>query len=397
MDPDNPAPTPASPPLLYVVPPTAELQKACIDNTRKNTLEIIRNWLNSTDPRASKVLWLADISGSGKSAVARQVAWETSQSHQLLCSFFFRRDIAAQASTSRAIPALARDLARQGTVAADIANATKGLQGADYVQSFNAQITTPLNQHPPSDPCLILMDALDESGSSASRADFLAALVHEIPLLPPTVKVMLTSKPQQDIDDALNLLSAGDESEETDVYRLTFDVYGQDNRRDLQTYIGYRFERIARVKRANGILLPEIWPSTQQKKSLVAHANGLFLWVATAADYVESATDPQRALEELLSLQNRPNPEAAIDALYKHILNIAETFPGFNIPTYHDAVELVLASPNPITVDEISDTLRRDAGPTLVALRPVMVNQPVVRIVHQSFREYVMDSQKCES
>ncbi|KAG9122239.1 hypothetical protein FRC07_001476 [Ceratobasidium sp. 392] len=391
-------PATSNPPLLYVVPPTVELQRACIDNTRRNTLAIIRNWLNSADPRSSKVLWLADISGSGKSAVARHVAWEATQNHQLLCSFFFRRDIEAQASTSRVIPYLARDLARQGAaIAVDIANAAKGLQGADYIQAFNAQITTPLCQHPPSTPCLILIDALDESGSPEARADFLSALVSEIPLLPPTVKVMLTSKPQQDIDDALNRLSAGDESEETDVYRLTFDVYGQENRRDLQTYVGHLFERVARLNRANGVLLPEIWPSLQQKKSLVAHANGLFLWVATAADYVACSTDPQRALEELLSLQNRPSPEAAIDALYKHILHIAEASPGFNLPTYHDAVELVLASPNPITVEEISDTLRRDAGPTLATLRPVMNDRPVVRIAHQSFREYVMDSQKCES
>ncbi|KAG8701824.1 hypothetical protein FRC08_003884 [Ceratobasidium sp. 394] len=385
-------------PLLYIVPPTLELQKACIDNTRKNTLGIIRQWLDSTDPRTSKVLWLADISGSGKSAVARHVAWEASQNNQLLCSFFFRRDIEAQASTSRVVACLARDLARRGSaIAVQVANAAKGIQGADYITSFNAQITTPLCQQPPTTPCLILIDALDESGSPEARADFLSALVHEIPLLPPTVKLMLTSKPQQDIDDALNRLSAGDESEETDVYRLTFDVYGQENRRDLQTYVGHMFERVARLKRADGFPLQEIWPSLPQKKSLVAHANGLFLWVATAADYVACSTDPQRALEELLALQNRPNPEAAIDALYKHILHIAEATPGFNLPTYHDAVELVLASPNPITVQDISDTLRRDAGPTLAALRPVINDRPVVRIGHQSFREYVMDVQKCES
>ncbi|QRW11434.1 Tyrosine kinase family catalytic domain protein [Ceratobasidium sp. AG-Ba] len=397
METADPATHPSLP-LLYVVPPTVQLHKACIDDTRKSTLGIIRNWLESADPHTSRVLWLADISGSGKSAVARHVAWETTQNRQLLCSFFFRRDIEAQATTSRVISSLARELARLGGgIATDIANAAKGLQGAGYAECFHAQITVPLCKYPPSAPCLILMDALDESGSPETRAEFLSAMIHEIPLLPPAVKVMLTSKPQQDIDDALNRLGAGDESEDTDVYRLTFDVYGQENRKDLHTYVAHMFERVARVKRANGISLPPVWPSLPQKKSLVAHANGLFLWVATAADYVACSVDPQCALEELLALQNRPSPEAAIDALYKHLLHMAEATPGFNLPTYRDAVELVLAAPNPITVQEINQTLRRDAGPTLAALLPVMSNTPFVRIAHQSFREYVMDSQKCES
>jgi hypothetical protein len=385
-------------PLLYVVPPTLELQKACAENTRSFALSVIRQWFDSTDPTTSKVLWLADISGSGKSAVARHMAWDTTQRHQLLCSFFFRRDIEAQASTARVISTFAREIARQGgAIAADIAHATKNLKGAGYIESFHQQVTVPLCRHPPSTPRLILMDALDESGPPTARAEFLAALVHEIPLLPPTVKIMLTSKPEQDIDDALHRLSAGDESEDADVYCLTFDVYGQENRRDLRTYINHMFGRVARVKRANGVELPDVWPSHQQKQSLVAHANGLFLWVATAADYVTCATDPQLALEELLSLQNRPNPDAAMDALYKHILHVAESNPEFNLPTYRDALEMVLASPNPITVEEISGTLRRDAGPTLACLRPVMSDRPVVRIAHQSFREYIKDSQKCES
>lgn len=390
------APNPG-PPVLYVVPPTLDLQKACIDNTRTHILSFVDSWLVSTDPTSPKVLWLADISGSGKSAVARHVAWHATEQRQLLCSFFFRRDIEAQASTIRVISSLAHEIARlSGSIASEIARADVTVRSAGYVQAFHAQITTPLQRHPPPTPCLILFDALDEAGPPAQRADFLAALTHEIPFLPPTVKVMITSKPEQDIGQALNSLSAA-ESDDNTVYRLTFDVYGETNRRDLKTYIAHTFERVARLKRANGIRLPDTWPSFEQCRSLVDHANGLFLWVTTAADYVACSDDPQRALEDLLELKNRPSPEAAIDALYRHILHIAEANPVFNLPTYHDAVDLVLASPNPIAIHEINDILRRDAGPTIGCLRSVMSDHPVVRIAHQSFREYIRDSQKCES
>ncbi|CAE6497509.1 unnamed protein product [Rhizoctonia solani] len=390
----------SDPPLLYVVPPTLQLEEACVPGTRQPIFTIITTWLNSRDITSSKVLWLADISGSGKSAVARHVGYTTTQSNQLLCSFFFKRDIEHQASTARVISSMARELARAGgPIAAEIAQAGLSSQGAGYVETFHSQITVPLNRYPPERPSLILIDALDESGSPAERAAFLDALVREVPLLPPTVKIMLTSKPAQDIDDALNRLSTvtADDDDELEVYRLTFDVYGQDNRRDLRKYISHCFERVARLKRSNGIPLPESWPSNQQRQSLVAHANGLFLWVTVAADYVACSSDPGRALEELLALQNRPNPEAAIDALYKHILRSAESTPGFNLPTYHDVLDLVISAPNPMTIDEISTTIRRDASPTVWCMLPVLSAGPFVRIVHQSFREYVRDSQKCES
>ncbi|CAE6487129.1 unnamed protein product [Rhizoctonia solani] len=390
----------ADPPLLYVVPPTLQLEEACIPGTRQPIFAIINNWLNSTDIASSKVLWLADISGSGKSAIARHVGHTTTQSNQLLCSFFFKRDIEQQASTSRVISSMARELARaDGPIAAEIAQAGLSTREVGYIEAFHSQITAPLNHHPPERPSLILIDALDESGAPAERAQFLDALVREVPLLPSTVKLMLTSKPAQDIDDALNRLSTvtADDDDELEVYRLTFDVYGQDNRRDLRKYISHCFERIARLKRSNGIPLPAAWPSNQQRQSLVAHANGLFLWVTVAADYVACANDPEQALEELLALQNRPNPEAAIDALYKHILRSAESNPDFNLPTYHDVLDLVLSAPSPLTIDEISITIRRDAAPTVWCLMPVLSAAPFVRVVHQSFREYIRDSQKCES
>ncbi|CAE7056484.1 unnamed protein product [Rhizoctonia solani] len=390
----------SDPPVLYVVPPTLQLEEACVSGTRQSIFAIINNWLNSTDIASYKVLWLADISGSGKSAVARHVGFTTTQSNQLLCSFFFKRDIEHQASTARVISSMAHELARaNGSIAAEIAQAGLTSKGAGYVDAFHSQITAPLSRHPPKRPSLILIDALDESGSSTERAHFLDALIREVPLLPPTVKVMLTSKPAQDIDDALNRLSTvmTDDDDELEVYRLTFDVYGQENRRDLRKYISHCFERVARLKRSNGIPLPESWPSNQQRQSLVAHANGLFLWATVAADYVACSDDPERALEELLALQNRPNPEAAIDALYKHILRSAESHPDFNLPTYHDVLDLVLSAPNPMTMDEICNTIRRDAAPTVWCILPVLSAGPFVRVVHQSFREYIRDAQKCES
>lgn len=390
-------PTAPDPPVLYLGPPTIKLQKACIDNTRTHVLSVIDSWLTSSDPASPKVLSLVDISGSGKSTVAQHVAWNAIRYGRLLCSFFFRTDVAAQSNTSAVVSSLARDLARLGgTIAADIANASRVVQDASCLESFHAQITTPLVNNPPDQPALILIDALDESGPPSDRAEFLAALAHEIPLLPPTAKVMITSKPEQDINDTFDTLGNSD-SRDVEVYPLTFDVLGGENKRDLKTYITYAFERIAQQQRAEGRILPSIWPSNQQLKSLANCAKGLFIWAKTAAQYVSYSTDPQRALDELLLIKSRAAPEAAIDALYKHILHTAESIPGFDPHAYHGAMKLILTSPNPMTVIHINRTLGQDTSPTIACMRSVLEVQPDgVRIAHKSFREYIRDSQKCD-
>ncbi|KAF8606316.1 kinase-like protein [Ceratobasidium sp. AG-I] len=379
-------------PTLCVVPPEAKPHKACADNTRTHVLSVIDSWLRSST--SSKVLSLIDISGSGKSAVAQHVAWIYRR--QLICSFFFRQDIVTQSNTIDVVSNFARDLARLGSaIAADIADASKSVQNASYLQSFHAQITTPLCNHPPEQPCLILIDALDESGPLSLRAEFLSVLAHEIPLLPPTVKVMITSRNEHDINDTLDTLSSSG-SEDTGVYRLTFDVLGEENKQDLRAYIAQTFEEITRRKRAEGLKLPETWPSYQQLKKLVNHAHGLFLWAKTAAQCVSHSTDAQGALDELLSLESRASSEAAIDVLYKHILHTAESSPYFDLEIYHSVIKLVLTSPNP-TIDVVNQALGRDASATIACLMPVLdVRSDSIRIAHQSFREYVTDSQKCD-
>ncbi|KAG8742781.1 hypothetical protein FRC11_014138 [Ceratobasidium sp. 423] len=366
----------------------------CLPGTRQQALTTIITWLNSTD-EPSKVLWLADISGSGKSTVAQHIAFVAAQTNQLLCSFFFKRDIKAQSSTIPVVARLSHQLAESSVFAAEISRA--GLDGTSYLCAFHSHITVPLCLHPPKKPSLILIDALDESEPSNERAGFLSALVQEAPLLPPTVKIMLTSKPSQDIGEALDRLSARSlDSEAFGYYPLTFDVYGQANRSDISKYITHSFQAIAQNLRSKGMPLPEPWPSGIQRTRLTGCANGLFLWVSIAAAYVGNSGNPQTALEELLTLQHRPNPEAAMDALYRHILQATESSPEFNLRIYRAALRAVLSAENPLSMQEINQQIQQDAAPTLAYLRPILHCEPKVRVAHNSFAEYVQDLQKCD-
>ncbi|KAH7335896.1 kinase-like domain-containing protein [Rhizoctonia solani] len=373
-----------------------DAQCMCLPGIRQLVTTTIITWLNSPHKSSPKVLWLADISGSGKSTVAQHIAYVAAQTNQLLCSFFFKKDTRARSSATSVVAHLSHQLAEAGSYGPVTTEVTQdsSLSEPSPLGAFHSHITVPLCRHPPATPSLIIIDALDESGE---RSDFLSALVQELPLLPATVKVMLTSKPSQDIDEALNQLSdTSSDDEALGYYSLTFDVYGQANRSDISKYITHTFRIIAQNKRLGGIPLPEPWPSSGQRASLTGHANGLLLWVAIAAAHVDNSEDPERALLELLELRHRPNPDAAMDALYDHILQSAEASPLFELSIYQAAVEVVLSADNPLTIREINEQIHQDATHTLALLRPVLQCKPEVRVAHNSFAEYVQDIQKCD-
>ncbi|KAG9122237.1 hypothetical protein FRC07_001474, partial [Ceratobasidium sp. 392] len=383
---------------LEDLPPPTNPTRGCLPGTRQRILTTIYQWFE--DPSTCNVLWLNDISGSGKSAIARHVAWEATHRRQLLCSFFFRSDIRAQSNTSSVVFNLSQQIARLGDpIAATIEDTRKLLETTPQISladAFHAAVTVPLRLHPPEKSSLILVDALDESGTPTARAEFLAALTREIPLLPATVKVLLTSNPEQDIEQALDCLSPESEEEDTDGYRrLTFDVYGEENCQDLKRFIRHTFQKIADSKRSNGHVIPHDWPSVAQRRGLRYHANGLFLWAKVAAGHVSGSLNPQEALEGLLTLTTPPCPERAMDTLYGHILDSAPSSSGFDFRVYYDILEHVLAAPAPMSVYALSEAVRQDVLPTIRPLQAVLLYDPVVRVTHQSFREYVQCAEKC--
>ncbi|CAE7056503.1 unnamed protein product [Rhizoctonia solani] len=371
----------------------------CLRGTRQSILATITAWLESPNKSLPRLLWLVDVAGSGKSTVARQIAISEAQKNQLLGSFFFSGDIESQSRASSLVSHLSRQIAESsGPIAAEISRAGP-FRDEYYPEAFHSHITVPLCRHTPTKPSLIIIDALDQLGSLAERADFLSVLVEEMPLLPPTVKIMVTSKPSQDIDEALDRLQLSTRSMDDEVfgyYRLTFDIYGQANRSDLSKYISHSFQIVSQNKRLEGIPLPQSWPSSSQRASLTAHASGLPLWVSVAAAHMENSPKPHKALKELLALQHRPTPDAAMDTLYNHILRVAESSPDFDLQVYQTCFQAILSAKNPLTIHEINQETCLDVAPILAHLRPVLHCQQTIRVAHTSFAEYIQDPRKCE-
>src|ERR1700742_1337215 len=85
---------------------------ACLDGTRTALLDDIWRWVNEADAVKTKaeIFLLADVAGSGKSAIAHTIAQRSRRHGLLASSFFFNRNIPERRVPQRLPSTITRDL-----------------------------------------------------------------------------------------------------------------------------------------------------------------------------------------------------------------------------------------------------------------------------------------------
>ncbi|KAI7769794.1 hypothetical protein LZL87_003284 [Fusarium oxysporum] len=68
-----------------------EHNATCLENTRKDILRDINDWVADTTDQAKTVFWLNGMAGTGKSTISRTIARSLSETGRLGASFFFKR------------------------------------------------------------------------------------------------------------------------------------------------------------------------------------------------------------------------------------------------------------------------------------------------------------------
>jgi hypothetical protein len=156
-------------------------------------------------------------------------------------------------------------------------------------------------------PIVFIIDALDECGSEADRKILLRVLSKGFSDLPSFIRVMVVSRPEQDIQRALG--------SHLDLRPYALDIDSVTNKDDISEFIRHRLEEI---RIADGYL-GDHWPDDEKISALVNGAGGLFIWASTACLYIEDGY-PNRRLSELVNKQpdsNSSGPFAQLDNLYK--------------------------------------------------------------------------------
>jgi hypothetical protein len=161
-------------------------EKCCLPRTRTAFLDCIVDWVNNPD--SERALILFGQAGTGKSAIAHEVARRFDNMHRLSSSFINRR--AEGSKPYLLFTTLARDLAdRYPSFKAALGRAiqddtSRRIGARDYSTLFESLLQRPLRNLHLVGPILVVIDALDESGDASGSSglhSFLADHISELP------------------------------------------------------------------------------------------------------------------------------------------------------------------------------------------------------------------------
>jgi hypothetical protein len=317
--------------------------RACLSGTRKQILGDIIDWVH--DPDSERILWLSGAAGTGKSSIANSVAQQLYTLGRLGASFCFDRDAVTTDTPGHLFGNLCHQLAcfddqlRMGVLAA----IHRGCGGAMSCRmQARTLLVEPIQDIEIVGPVVIVIDALDESGSDngnagTSRKTLVHAIVQEFSALPASIKVLITSRDEGSVSQLMPQCPSC-------LHKTTMDVEGTEE--DIHTFIQYKMGQICRSHPG----LTSHWPGATRERQLAHYADGLFIWADVACTFVESGYDPDVQLDELLNDDERAPAEAKLDQLFigviSHSLKVDQ---AIWVNSWHYVVDAIVALKTPLT------------------------------------------------
>lgn len=377
----------------------------CLPDTRRDILAQIRSWVDGGGDK--HIYWLKGWAGTGKTTIALTVAREYSKRKRLGASFFFSRDGGDLASTRKFVATIAVQLAEVSPqLRSYILNATVAtlrihrLSLYDQWERLILQPLAQLSKEAFPHPLAIVIDALDECNNSDDallliRCFAAAAAVKQVDL-----RIFVTSRPDQPIN-----VGFGDMS--TNIYHtfVLHDIEQSIVNQDLAVYYNHQLGRMARTFVLDAAVL-----SDGLVEKLVEKSCGLFIYAATACRFVrEGGPLAGERLARLISTERLPaRAERELDRMYSTILE-------YSLSAQLDVEETVILQElfgrvvgslavlfDSLSPDSLAMMLAEPKGKIMSTLGSLhsVVEVPeqegrLIRLLHPSFREYLLDPQRC--
>ena len=294
--------------------------KRCLDGTRTKIIETILQWAThaiSPDTKdqigkvpklSARVLWLCGVAGSGKSRISRSVAARLHKLQRLgslyCCDYKNRETLNPRSLFSTIALHLAdRDPLRKQRLVAAIRDERAIRRTEICRQQYQHFIVIPSADLPVVGDTVIVIDAFDEIGSVRDREDALEILTKRAHELPDGLRIVVTSRFERDIQDALQLPEAVGVA-----YMLMEDIPTHLTMRDISAYVQDA------LKTVKGL-------TSAQLAELAQAAGDSFQWASTACRYICDGKKGQGAKlpRERLSLFLDGNQ--GLDKLYVRILD----------------------------------------------------------------------------
>lgn len=374
----------------------------CLPQTRSDLLSSAFSWAikPSTD---QNILWIHGPAGSGKSTVATTLANVARDLGHLGAFVFFNRHIAARNDPTTVIRTLAFQLGefdcRLGAAISNVIESTPSIKQSPLRQQFHKLLVQPLSEiavWSQEGPVIVIIDALDECGRVGERENLLDVLALESVKLPSTLRIIVVSRTEVDIQDALGTRK--------NICSIPIDISSPANDKDIHLYL---YDRLQHIRSKNKYLsFPPGWPGHDAVNALASRAHGLFIWAFTACRYVESGQDPEERLAGLLRTDVCLNTESAMDLIYSTALESAGKWedPAF-AADFRNILGIVIVARNPLVASTID---RLNKATSVSRSRPSLhtiqyfgcvfrgkTDEEPLRVIHPSFEDFITDRARC--
>ncbi|KFY78543.1 hypothetical protein V499_02323 [Pseudogymnoascus sp. VKM F-103] len=384
----------------------------CYKGTRVQLIQQINTW--ASDPSSESIYWLSGMAGTGKSTISRTMAQNFAKDGELGASFFFKRGegsrnhaglffstIAAQ--LVQKLPSLAPHI--RHAIEADPAISNKALK-----QQFETLVIQPFSKirldPQKSLSIVIVVDALDE----CNREEDLCVIIHLLQqvqqITSVRLKFFLTSRPELPIRLGFEDISGR--------YKclVLHEIPNPIIEHDISAFLEYELARIRDEYNKSVILdrqLPTDWPGQANVQSLVQMAIPLFIFAATICLFVKDRRcgEPGEQLTKVLKYKTK-SQESALDATYLPVLDqllvgLTNSQKDELVKNFEEVVGsiVILASPlSTVSLARLLDISNARVNHILDLLHSVLSipsNPDIpVRLLHLSFRDFLLDSEKRE-
>ncbi|TDL24538.1 WD40 repeat-like protein, partial [Rickenella mellea] len=368
-------------------------EHACLPGTRASLLKTINEWT-----MASHSLYLLiGPAGAGKSTIAHTVASHAQEKGILGGCFFLHRDFNDRRDAHLVVTSLAFQLAHfDFEIAKNIRNILTrdpDLTSSSSLQNKFLHLIIKPAKHASVEKKNILLviddlDALDNGKftNSDSRQAFLACIASLESKLPSTLKIFMTSRPETDI---LMELSS--------FWRCSVPLDTKEAQDDLKRYVMSCMVKITRKYR----YLDSNWPGSETILELVKKAGGLFIWIHTVYLFVMQRDASQR-LKTVLSSQPLGEAESELDKLYiKALLDHPDMSDSVFSERFQQVVGGIVVLFKPLSSFSLDSLLKLAyySDDIISSLQAFLHNTDtgVVRFIHPSFPEYLVDKKRCKN
>ena len=355
-------------------------KEGCMKGTRMDILTRVFEWVEDTNQ--PNVLWLSGSPGAGKSAIASTVVSQLLEHQQVLSSaFWFKRGDASLGDPASLWCTIAFQLAcLNPTIQQNVVDVLGqlDLETAGVEDHFKHLIESSLFKCPPFQCVVIVLDALDECGSTASRKQLLCTLQRWMEL-PKNCKLLVTSRAESDIKRCFDTGTQHIELK-------TGSLVNRETSGDVFFFLNSEFVRIAQDYNS----LPSRWPGEPVIIELTSRAAGLFIWAKTVIRFLEEDVPEER----LALIMDGKLGTGDIDKLYRTILNNA--FETARIGTAKSILGTIVLGQIALQDIDLQNLLGETMGTiefVLQRMQSVIVRDTKhgIGITHMSFADFLCD------